>query len=93
MVCKDSLEHRVQFEMSHQLKRVRWQSSKRLLYGSLVCLTMDDFETLFFAVVTNRDAKDLEKVCTEQVDIGRERVILLRKRHCQKMCFQRSLVS
>ena len=64
MVCKDSLEHRVQFEMSHQLKRVRWQSSKRLLYGSLVCLTMDDFETLFFAVVTNRDAKDLEKVCT-----------------------------
>ena len=67
MVCKDSLEHRLQFDMSPQLKRVRWQSSKRLLYGSLVCLTMDDFDSLFFAVVTNRDVKDLEKVMYEKV--------------------------
>ena len=61
MVCKDSLEHRVQFDVS-RLKRVRWQSSKRLLYGSLVCLTVDDFENLFFATVTHRDNTDLEKV-------------------------------
>ncbi|KAL8616358.1 hypothetical protein ACOMHN_032212 [Nucella lapillus] len=69
MVCRDRLEHRLQFEMTHQLKRVRWQSSKRLLFGSLVCLTMDDFDTVFFAVVTNRDTKDMEKgiiqVCFE----------------------------
>jgi hypothetical protein len=62
MVCKDSLEHRLQFQLTNQLKRVRWQSSKRLLFGSLLCLSVDDFETCFFAVVTNRDTKDLEKV-------------------------------
>lgn len=61
MVCKDSLEHRLQFQMTTQLKRVRWQSSKRLIFGSLLCLTVDDFETIFFAVVTNRDNTDLEK--------------------------------
>ncbi|KAL8616355.1 hypothetical protein ACOMHN_032209 [Nucella lapillus] len=61
MVCKDGLEHRLQFEMTPQLKRLRWQSSKRLIFGSLVCLTMDDFDTVFFAVVTNRDNRELEK--------------------------------
>ncbi|XP_070191480.1 NFX1-type zinc finger-containing protein 1-like [Littorina saxatilis] len=61
MVCKDSLEHRIQFDFTKDLKRVRWQSSKRLLFGSLVCLSMDDFDTIFFAVVTNREIKDLEK--------------------------------
>ena len=61
MVCSDGLEHLVQFDMS-RLTRVRWQSSQRLLHGSLVCLTMDDFENLFFATVTVRDNEALEKV-------------------------------
>ncbi|KAK7497642.1 hypothetical protein BaRGS_00011037, partial [Batillaria attramentaria] len=59
LACKEALEHRVQFDISH-MKHVRWQSSKRLLYGSLVCLSVDDFENISFAIVTNRDIKDLE---------------------------------
>lgn len=40
---------------------MRWQSSKRLLYGSLVCLSADLFQTIYYAVVTSREVKDLEK--------------------------------
>ncbi|MEE6526641.1 hypothetical protein FKM82_027398, partial [Ascaphus truei] len=43
------------------LKMVRWQNSKRLLYGSLVCLSQDNFESFLFATVSNRDAEELAK--------------------------------
>ncbi|XP_071350561.1 NFX1-type zinc finger-containing protein 1 [Trachinotus anak] len=43
------------------LKFVRWQNSKRLIYGSLVCLSCDNFESFLFASVSDRDPKDLEK--------------------------------
>ncbi|XP_027002552.1 NFX1-type zinc finger-containing protein 1 [Tachysurus fulvidraco] len=50
--------YRVQFD-TRPLKFVRWENSKRLLYGSLVCLSMDQFETFLFATVADRDPKDL----------------------------------
>nr|KAG5707206.1 hypothetical protein BaRGS_017890 [Batillaria attramentaria] len=59
LVCDQHLEHRLQFDNT-QFQNMRWQSSKRLIYGSLVCLSHDDFKTIYFAVVTNRDVKDLE---------------------------------
>ncbi|XP_076448801.1 NFX1-type zinc finger-containing protein 1-like isoform X2 [Babylonia areolata] len=78
MICKESLEHRLQFEMTPQLKRVRWQSSKRFLFGSLVCLTTDDFDSTFFAIVTNRDIKDLEKgIIQVRFESGLEHVLEL----------------
>ncbi|XP_038070448.1 NFX1-type zinc finger-containing protein 1-like [Patiria miniata] len=43
------------------LKRVRWEASKRLLYGSFICLTRDRFQTILCATVENRDTKALEK--------------------------------
>nr|XP_006812408.1 PREDICTED: NFX1-type zinc finger-containing protein 1-like [Saccoglossus kowalevskii] len=52
--------HKIKFDQT-RLKHVRWQSSKRLIYGSLLCLSKDDFNTLIFATVANRDAKDLEQ--------------------------------
>ncbi|PVD21344.1 hypothetical protein C0Q70_19517 [Pomacea canaliculata] len=60
LACEESLEHRIQFDNTH-LKNIRWESSKRLLYGSLVCLSRDDFQSMYFAVVTNRETKDLEE--------------------------------
>ncbi|XP_061865168.1 NFX1-type zinc finger-containing protein 1 [Colius striatus] len=50
--------YKVQFDMK-PLKFVRWQNSKRLLYGSLVCVSKDHFETCLFATVSNRDNADL----------------------------------
>lgn len=40
---------------------MRWENSKRLIYGSLVCLSCDNFETFMFATVSDRDPKYLEK--------------------------------
>ena len=53
------ITYRMKFNVE-RLKHIRWQSSKRLLYGGLVCLSSDDFNTMLFATVCNRQAKDLE---------------------------------
>ncbi|KAM6248804.1 NFX1-type zinc finger-containing protein 1 isoform 1-T1 [Porphyrio hochstetteri] len=50
--------YKVQFDIK-PLRFVRWQNSKRLLYGSLICMSKDHFETCLFATVSNRDNTDL----------------------------------
>ncbi|XP_004687522.1 PREDICTED: NFX1-type zinc finger-containing protein 1 [Condylura cristata] len=60
-VCSSSgIVYKVQFDPK-PLKYVRWQNSKRLLYGSLVCMSKDNFETFLFATVSNREQEDLCK--------------------------------
>ncbi|XP_042361275.1 NFX1-type zinc finger-containing protein 1 isoform X2 [Plectropomus leopardus] len=54
------LAYIIQFDIQ-PLKFVRWQNSKRLIYGSLVCLSCDNFESFLFATVSDRDPKDLAK--------------------------------
>lgn len=57
---QNGLAYIVQFDIQ-PLKFVRWQNSKRLLFGSLVCLSSDNFESFLFATVSDRDPKDLQK--------------------------------
>ncbi|KAI8514834.1 NFX1-type zinc finger-containing protein 1 [Branchiostoma belcheri] len=52
--------HTLQFDNS-RLQKVKWEFSKRLIYGSLVCLSVDGFNTLIFATVANRDPKALQR--------------------------------
>ncbi|NXO96119.1 ZNFX1 protein, partial [Certhia brachydactyla] len=52
------IAYKVQFD-TEPLRFVQWQNSKRLLYGSLVCLSRDHFETFLFATVSRRNAADL----------------------------------
>ncbi|NXN81607.1 ZNFX1 protein, partial [Bombycilla garrulus] len=52
------IAYKVQFD-TEPLRFVQWQNSKRLLYGSLVCMSQDNFETFLFATVSNRDAAGL----------------------------------
>ena len=59
-VCETTLQHVLHFDVK-KLKAVKWQYTKRLSYGSLLCLSMDDFQSYHFAVVANRDPKDLAK--------------------------------
>lgn len=59
-VFKDGIDHILQFDIS-KLKNVRWEFSKRLIFGSLLCLSKDNFETVIFATVANRDAQTLAK--------------------------------
>ncbi|NXU15883.1 ZNFX1 protein, partial [Pardalotus punctatus] len=50
--------YKVQFD-TKPLRFVQWQNSKRLIYGSLVCMSQDRFETFLFATVSNRNATEL----------------------------------
>ncbi|KAJ8042120.1 NFX1-type zinc finger-containing protein 1 [Holothuria leucospilota] len=51
----------LQFNIENHLKRVKWELSRRLIYGSLVCLSTDNFKSLIFGVVANRDPKELKQ--------------------------------
>ncbi|XP_046359851.2 NFX1-type zinc finger-containing protein 1-like [Haliotis rufescens] len=59
-ICSDDVDTRLTFDVS-RVGRIRWQSTKRLICGSLVCLSKDNFETMLFATVTNRTVHDLLK--------------------------------
>ena len=52
------ITHRVVFDVS-RLKNVPWQHSRRLIFGSLLCFSADNFTTCFFATVANRNVKEL----------------------------------
>ena len=61
-VCsKSGLRHHIQFDNS-RLKGVKWENSKRLIFGSLLCLSKDHFQTFVFATVGERDPKELAYV-------------------------------
>ena len=43
------------------LQRVNWEHSRRLIFGSLLCLSNDDFrDSIIFATVVKRDPENLE---------------------------------
>lgn len=64
----------VQFDTS-TMKKMRWGASKRLQYGNIVCLTLDDSSELIYGLVANRDLKQLTegrtflKILEENPDI------------------------
>ncbi|XP_046375690.1 NFX1-type zinc finger-containing protein 1-like [Haliotis rufescens] len=60
LCSNNGLLHRLSFDVSN-LQRVRWENTKRLIYGSLVCLSTDNFDTLLFATITERDPILLKK--------------------------------
>ena len=60
-VChRNGVAYKIQFNTT-RLTNVRWETSKRFLFGSLVCLSADNFQSVFLGIVANRDANDLSK--------------------------------
>lgn len=53
------VRHVIRFDNT-KLANIRWESSRRLLYGSLLCLSSDGFQTMLFATVTERKVTDLQ---------------------------------
>jgi hypothetical protein len=41
----------------HFNKKINWSRSKRLIYGTLVCISHDEFRTMYFARVAGRPEK------------------------------------
>ncbi|PFX14436.1 NFX1-type zinc finger-containing protein 1 [Stylophora pistillata] len=52
--------YKVQLENSKFAKALL-AHSKRLIFGSFVCLSKDNFQTMLFATVANRDPKDVDE--------------------------------
>lgn len=55
---KKELDQGIQLSFGN-LKFVDWQRSKRLMYGGLLLLSKDNFKTIIFATVANRDIDNL----------------------------------
>ena len=59
-----ALCYTIKLDFSHMRRRCNWAHSKRLLHGSLLCLSpeKDNFnEEIYFATVVNRELKMIEK--------------------------------
>ena len=58
---KSGICYTLKFDVSH-MQHCNWEHSKRLLFGSLLCLSPDNFQrAIFFATVSNREPEMLEK--------------------------------
>ena len=65
LFTKEGISFKVQFA-NFNLKHCKWEHSKRLLFGSLLCFSPDGFkETVLFATVINRDLKELNEGCID----------------------------
>ena len=57
---QSGITYKVQFDTSKFDTR-KWAHSKRLIYGSFLCLSKDNFETMLFATVCDREPFELVK--------------------------------
>ena len=74
-VCNSKgMVYRIRFDVfHHSVRNLPWEKSKRLKFGSLLCLSADDFYTPFFATVESRDPREL---CCGELDVRFEGVQL-----------------
>lgn len=74
-VCSaKGMVYRIRFDaLHHSVRNIPWEKCKRLKFGSLLCLSADDFYTPLFATVESRDPKEL---CSGELDVRFEGVEL-----------------
>lgn len=61
-VCTNSgIVYSIHFDTSDpRMRRVNWESSRRLIFGAFLCMSQDNFNTLVFATITERKAEHLK---------------------------------
>ena len=74
--------YQVQFDVS-RFDTKRWANSKRLLFGSFLCLSNNNFETMLFATVCKRDSDELAKGRIEIRFIEDQDVFGVENRKCE----------
>ncbi|XP_046560629.1 NFX1-type zinc finger-containing protein 1-like [Haliotis rubra] len=57
---EDGIVYRLQFDVS-KLSHVDWGNTKRLMYGSMVCISSDNFQTVRFAIISDRKPEKLQQ--------------------------------
>ena len=75
------ITHQVQIDVSG-LDTSRWAHSKRLLYGSFLCLSKDNFKTMLFATVCDRDPMKVKKGRIDVRFIENQDVFGIERCHC-----------
>uniref|UniRef100_A0A8C4YWJ1 NFX1-type zinc finger-containing protein 1-like n=1 Tax=Gadus morhua TaxID=8049 RepID=A0A8C4YWJ1_GADMO len=60
LCTRSGIAYVIKFDVK-PLKFVRWENSKKLLYGSLLCMSCDFFENFLFATISERELKDVKK--------------------------------
>ncbi|XP_022316845.2 NFX1-type zinc finger-containing protein 1-like isoform X1 [Crassostrea virginica] len=70
----------VQFDTS-TMKKIRWENCNFLQYGNLVCLTYDDCSELTYALIANRDVKELSngRIYLEVIEKDQQNISSLRQ--------------
>jgi len=81
-VTPSGIIFQVQFDIS-RFDTKRWANSKRLLFGSFLCLSNNNFETMLFATVSNRDPEELAKGRIEIRFIEEQDVFGVENRTCE----------
>ena len=76
------ITYKVQFDISKFDTR-RWAHSKRLIFGSFLCLSKDNFETMLFATVCNREPEELIKGKIDIRFIEEQDVFGIENRKCE----------
>lgn len=61
LYTSSGVRHKLKFHVK-EFQRVQWETSKRLTFGSLLCLSKDNFKTLVFATVAERNLQDVRRV-------------------------------
>ena len=74
--------HTAVFDVSN-FRSTSWTHSKKLIFGSLLCLSRDNFETMLFATVANRDPELLEKGTFDLRFIEEQNIFDIEKRRDQ----------
>ncbi|KAJ7333532.1 NFX1-type zinc finger-containing protein 1 [Desmophyllum pertusum] len=60
-VCtSNGLRYKIKFDNT-KLRHIRWENSKRLIFGSLMCLSKDNFDSFVFATVANRELLEIQR--------------------------------
>ena len=75
------ITHQVQIDVSG-LDTSGWAHSKRLLYGSFLCLSKDNFKTMLFATVCDRDPMKVKKGRIDVRFIENQDVFEIERRNC-----------
>ena len=64
-ICTSSgVRYKIRFD-TRKFVDVLWENSKRLIFGSLLCLSKDNFENFVFATVAERNVKEVVKVSSK----------------------------
>ena len=64
-VCtSNGIRYRIKFDNS-KLRHVQWKNTKRLIFGSLICLSKDNFESFVLATVADRELSEIRRVSSE----------------------------